>query len=93
MSSIRCPHCNNKIYLPLPHRIVFTAVMTALNDANWVQTKAAEMLGVSYPTLRAWVKRYAKLGVDIPTRTVLDMSAWVQEVLGSDHNREGVGDV
>ena len=87
MSSIRCPHCNKQIYLPLPHRIVFTTVMTALNDANWVQTKAAEMLGVSYPTLRAWVKRYAKLGIDIPKKTVLDMTGWIQDILGNETTR------
>ena len=84
MTGFKCPHCGEKISVPLCYRKMMGLVLETLEASKWCQAEASRRLGVSYKGIKAWVRRYEQLGIHIPRPgdRRLQLEKWVSEVLG-----------
>lgn len=61
-----CPHCGERISLPKLPSVVFGLVMQTLKENGFNRTRTADILGVSARSIRYWIEKYRKLGMEIP---------------------------
>ena len=83
-----CPYCGKRIALPRIHKILFGVVYEALKKHEWSATATAKELGLGYKTVRNWIERYRKIGMNIPRHErdrvdkTIDTVDWVNQQLG-----------